>query len=306
MFPAVLSHPRAAGDVSGERAREFTVPLPTLPGGSFIPTAPGPGSIRLSRRRLLRAGGLAAGLLLADSGQVLAQAAAAGPRVAVIGRTQGGQPIVVYHLGGDRRRVLVVGGQHGSPEANAVDVVDTMLQFFTRYLREIPKNVGLDIVTVANPDGYILGCRQFLSGIDPNRNWPSSDWQPDAYDSLGRLWYGLGGPKPMSEPETRHLATWIQRYRPALVVNYHSAGGFVSTRQDGLAAELGDIYAAASGYPFLGPEYEPFGYPITGAMDAWLAEIGIPDLFVELTTLEDPEANANLAGLLAVLTHLGS
>ena len=42
----------------------------------------------------------------------------------------------------------------------------------------------------------MLGSRQYLSGVDPNRNWPSSDWETDAYDSLGRYYYGLGGPGP--------------------------------------------------------------------------------------------------------------
>jgi hypothetical protein len=110
----------------------------------------------------------------------------------------------------------------------------------------------------------------------------------------------------MSETETRVLATWIQRRRPALVVNYHSAGGFVSTRQEGRSEEYGDVYGEASGYPFYGPDLQPFGYPITGAMDAWLARMNIPDLFVELTNMEDPEIEENVSGLVAVLHYLGS
>ena len=107
----------------------------------------------------------------------------------------------------------------------------------------------------------------------------------------------------MSEPETRQLASWITRHRPTLVVNYHSAGGFVSTDQDGLSWDLAGVYAEASGYPCYGPD-APFGYPITGAMDGWLAGRGIADLFVELSTMEEPDIDENLAGLLAVLEHL--
>ena len=36
---------------------------------------------------------------------------------------------------------------------------------------------------VANPDGLADGSRQFLSGVDPNRNWGGSDWRSDAFDS---------------------------------------------------------------------------------------------------------------------------
>ena len=228
------------------------------PGCRHTPQAAG----RISRRRLLAAGGLAASLLAVGAGRAGAQTSA--PKATVVGRSQGGQPILAYHLGGDRRRVLAIGGQHGAPEANAVTTVDAILDHFWHYETSIPKGVGLDVITIANPDGYLANSRQYLSGVDPNRNWASGDWEPDAYDSLGRYTTGLGGPAPMSEPETREIAAWIARRHPTLVINYHSAGGFVSTDQDGLSWELGEVYADASGYPCYGPD-APFGYPITGA-----------------------------------------
>jgi hypothetical protein len=259
----------------------------------------------IGRRRLLAAGGgFVLSLLGAGTESARAQPRLAPVKRTAIGRSRGGRQIVAYHLGGDRRRVLVLGGQHGSPEANTVTLADAVLDHFWHYEAEIPRGVGLDVVTIANPDGYVTGSRQFLSGVDPNRNWASGDWEPDAYDSLGQFWDGLGGPTPMSEPETRALASWIIRYRPALVVNYHSAGGFVSTAQDGISWDLADIYGDASGYPSFGPDRPPFGYSITGAMDGWLAAHGIPDLFVELSTLEDSEVDENLAGLTAVLARL--
>jgi hypothetical protein len=247
---------------------------------------------------------LVAGRAPSDNGATVNEMPTGDRRSATIGRTQGGQPIHVAQFGGDRRRVLVLSGQHGSPEANAVDLANAMLAHFAEREAELPKGVGLDIITVANPDGFIAGSRQFLSGVDPNRNWASGDWEVDAYDSLGRFTPGLGGPVPMSEPETRQLASWITRRRPEVVVNYHSAGGFVSTGQDGRSWDLAATYAAASGYPCYGPEQQPFGYRITGAMDGWLAGRGIADIFVELSTLDEPEIEENLAGLSAVLARL--
>ena len=258
----------------------------------------------ISRRRLLAAGGLALSVLAVGTDLACAQSRAATPKRTAIGKSQGGQPINLVHLGGDRQRVLVLGGQHGSPEGNSVALADAVLSYFAEHARDIPKGIGMDVITIANPDGYIDGSRQLRSGVDPNRNWAGGDWEPDAYDSLGRYYQGLGGPGPMSEPETRALASWITRYRPSLVVNYHSAGGFVSTGQTGRSWDLADVYAEASGYPSYGPDRPPFGYAITGAMDGWLAGRRIPDIFVELSTLEDPEIEENLAGLSAVLQHL--
>lgn len=260
----------------------------------------------ISRRRLLAAGGLAFSVLALGADRAHAQGRASAPKRTAIGKSQGGQPIVLAHLGGDRRRVLVLGGQHGSPEGNTVTLADAILDYFTHHERDIPKGVGLDVIAIANPDGFVDGSRQYRSGVDPNRNWASGDWEPDAYDSLGRFWHGLGGRTPMSEPETRHLASWISRYRPVLVVNYHSAGGFVSTGQSGISWDLADVYAEASGYPSFGPDRPPFGYAITGAMDGWLAGRGIADIFVELTTLDHPEVDENLAGLSAILTRLAT
>ena len=258
----------------------------------------------ISRRRLLAAGGLAVSALALSPGLAWAQGSTSAPKRTVIGKSRGGQPLTVVHLGTGRRRVLVIGGQHGSPEANAVNLADAVQEYFTHREREIPRNAGLDVIAVANPDGFIDGTRQYRSGVDPNRNWASGDWSPDAYDSWGRLWTGLGGPTPMSEPETRALASWITRQRPALVINIHSAGGFVTTAQTGLSWDLSDVYGEASGYPSYGPDRPPFGYAITGAMDGWLTGRNIPDLFVELTTMEHPEIDENLAGLTAVLRHL--
>jgi hypothetical protein len=107
----------------------------------------------LTRRRLLLAGGAAAGLLVAGSAVARAQVAPPGMKVTVIGRSQGGQPLIVYHLGEGKKRVLVIGGQHGAPESNAVDVVDATLDYIAKDDRLIPKGVGLDVMTVANPDG---------------------------------------------------------------------------------------------------------------------------------------------------------
>jgi hypothetical protein len=230
----------------------------------------------------------------------------AGPRTEVLGKSRGGQPLTLFQFGTGHKHVLILGGQHGAPEANTVVLTDALLDAFSDHHLDVPKGITVDILAVANPDGLLTDSRQFLSGVDPNRNWDEADWQTDAYDSLGRFFNGLGGPAPMSEPETRELAAWIAKRQPALVINYHSAGGLVSTRQPGIADDLSSLYADAGRYPYYGPDEEPFSYPITGAMDGWLAAHGIPDIFVELSTPYDAEYDDNAAGLTAVLGALAS
>lgn len=230
-----------------------------------------------------------------------------------IGFSQGGLPLVIHHLGDGPRKVLILGGQHGGPEANTVDLVERLLAHFRAQPAGVPPGLSLHVLPVGNPDGLAIGSRQFLSGVDPNRNWAGADWQTDTYDSNGRFRTGLGGPEPFSEQETRALRDWVLAHRPVLVVNYHSAGGFLFGGRTGLGNELAEAYATASGY--WRPQPNPsggrsgsgvLGYRATGSMGIWQGEQGIPGLFIELTDSRSPEFDRNLAGLRAALGLLQS
>jgi protein MpaA len=267
-------------------------------------------SQRLHERSVLagqaHAGCLGVLVLLVAAALVLWPGAVrAAPADTVIGDSQSGEPLIVHHVGEGVTRVLIVGGQHGGPEANTVQLVTQLDAHFEASPAELPANVGLDILTVANPDGLSLGVRQFLSGVDPNRNWGGPDWAADAYDSNGRFRVGLGGPAPFSEPETRALADYVLKARPAFVINYHSAGGFIFGPRSGPGSDQATAFAAASGYYWPEPGAgSPLTYRATGSMNVWLREVGVPGLLVELTSARDPEVGRNLAGLQAVLALL--
>jgi predicted deacylase len=244
--------------------------------------------------------GLAAALLAVQS-------AFAEPRTMTIGTSQDGAPLILYVLGGGPQRVLILGGQHGGPEANTVELVGGLLEYFAQNTAELPSGIELDMLPIANPDGLAAGSRQFSSGIDPNRNWGGNDWRSDAFDSNAVFRVGLGGPEPFSEPETRALADWVLRDRPAFIVNYHSAGGFMFGAREGRSGELAIAYAEASGYYWPAPgggQRSPLGYAASGSMNVWLRETGIPAILIELSTPHQTEIERNLAGLKAVLNHL--
>jgi predicted deacylase len=238
------------------------------------------------------------------------QPALADTRTTVIGTSQAGAPLTLYELGDGSTHVLVIGGQHGGPEANTVQLANGLLEYFDADPSELPHGIELDILPVANPDGLAAGSRQFLDGVDPNRNWGGSDWRADAFDSNAVFRVGLGGPAPFSEPETQALANWVLATQPAFVVNYHSAGGFMFGTRDGPAGKLSSAYAQASGYnwpqPGAGGQRSPLPYQASGSMNVWLRETGIASILVELTTPRSTEIERNLAGLQAVLAQLAS
>jgi hypothetical protein len=227
-----------------------------------------------------------------------------------IGLSQGGLPLMVYRLGEGPNLVLVLGAQHGGPEANTARLTQGLMEYFTQNPAEVPGSVTLAFMPETNPDGIAAGTRRFLSGVDPNRNWGGPSWDTDGYDSNGRFERGLGGPEPFSEQETRALADFILRQRPIMVVNYHSAGGFMFGGRDGIGGVLADAYERASGYyrPAPGPGSGPrlLGYRASGTTSSWLSEQGINGIFIELTTPSDSELGRNLAGMKAMLAVLAA
>jgi hypothetical protein len=241
---------------------------------------------------------------------VVVQPALAETRSTSIGTSQTGSLLQLYEIGGGPKRVLILGGQHGGPEANTVELVNGLLEYFDSNPDEIPAGIELDILPVANPDGLASGSRQFVSGVDPNRNWGGSDWRTDGYDSNGVFRLGLGGPEPFSEPETQALANWVLANQPAFIANFHSAGGFMFGGRDGMAGDLSGAFDQASGYwwpqPGVGGQRSPLSYQASGSMNVWLRDIGVPAILVELTTPRGTEIERNLAGIKAVLSQLSA
>ena len=223
----------------------------------------------------------------------------------IIGESQRGRPLVVHHLGSGATPLFILGGQHGGPEANTVQLVKQLLAHFEANPHEIPPNARLDILLEGNPDGLAAGSRQFASGVDPNRNWGGPEWQSDAADSNGTFRIGLGGPEPFSEPETQALRSYLMATRPAFVINYHSRGGFILGGRAGTSGALADAFATASGYHRPTPGGGTgLGYRATGSMNVWMGTEGLGGILVELTTSTDPEFARNLAGIRAVLALL--
>jgi len=217
----------------------------------------------------------------------------------VFGYSSGGIPLTVYWVGQGPRAVVVQGAFHGGPESNTSALTFRLRDYFQAHPEEIPPGFRLAFIPEANPDGIALNSRLFLSGVDPNRNWDTPEWETDAYDSDGRFRRGLGGPTPMSEPEVRAFAAWVLDLRPAAVIQYHSRGGFVVG-----ARELAEPYALATGYYLPGPGRGIGGllsYRATGTLGRWLAGQNIFSILIELSNYTDPEFDRNLAGVRAVL-----
>src|SRR5215211_1302474 len=103
--------------------------------------------MRVNRRTALRAVVAAASGLMICASTRAARAEVDLPWTP-IGFSQGGQPLVLRHLGDAKNRVLILGGQHGGPEANTIELVDQLTEHFVSNPEDVPTSIGLDILAV--------------------------------------------------------------------------------------------------------------------------------------------------------------
>jgi protein MpaA len=225
-------------------------------------------------------------------------------RTELVGYSTEGRPIDAIHVGSGRASVLIIAGMNAGTESNAVDLVVELGNYFLSRPDQVPPSLSLIFVPLANPDALAHRSRQAATGVDLNRNWPTVDWQPDVYEGIDAPLPGGGGPQPLSEPETRALADWIERQRPMAIISYHSAVGVVEGGTNAIRNGLLEAYAVGSGYfPMAGVDW--WFYPVSGDFLQWADEYqGLPTLEIELSDHVRTEFDRNLAGLRAVLRLL--
>jgi protein MpaA len=171
---------------------------------------------------------------------VIAALVAAAPAVAsppqLIGRTVQGRPILVYRVGDPAApaRVLVVGCIHGD-ECAAFPVIARLIR------QRPPAGVQLLAMPSVNPDGRRAGTRGNAHGVDLNRNFPFN-WR-----AIVRSSRFYAGPRPLSEPESRAVASLILATRPDLSIWYHQPERNV---RDPDASPQARRYARLAGLPF--------------------------------------------------------
>ena len=182
------------------------------------------------------------------------------------GRSHLGLPLEVWKPRGECR-LLVFAAIHGEePETTYA------LSRALRQLTAPPEHCA--VVLTANPDGVVRGTRGNARGVDLNRNFPTSDWQPtpvthrstieDTSDILLSP-----GEAPGSEGETRALLRLIAELKPKAVVALHAP---LACIDDLNQSALGRRLAERTGMPFV----TDVGYPTPGSFGTWGAEHGVP------------------------------
>lgn len=206
----------------------------------------------------------------------------------------------MYQLGAGNRSVLVVGGIDGGTEGNTTALVDQLLERLPKETDLLESGFVLQLLPAINPDGVAAGERMLADGVDANRNWPTDDWSADTYVAGPTLIAGGGGPYPLSEPETRALAAFVEQTRPTLIMSYHSAAALVMAGPAARSLGLDRLYASLTGYAW----GDWVAYPVTGDFAQWTEDQGIPTVEVELPDHTRTDFDANFDAFRAVIADM--
>ena len=222
----------------------------------------------------------------------------------VIGYSVQNRPLEVYRFGTGPTERMIVAGMHGGSEVNTIQLADLLITYLQEHPEIVPANVTLYILRDLNPDGearsHTYPGRPNANNVDLNRNW-DANWQKDwPRDNCWTYTYVTGGASPMSEPETKALAAFIEALPIDAIINYHSAalGIFAGgLPPDDYSIRLAKAVAAVTTY-----SYPPIniGCVYTGGFTDWANERGIAALDVELSdhTHTDYEMNLKVLDVL--------
>lgn len=193
-----------------------------------------------------------------------------------IGNSSKGLPILEHRFlakSGAKNHVLILGGVHGDESEGVVCALGLIEKLLKLAEAGIPFAFNVSVIPVFNPDGVIAKKRVNGNGVDLNRNLPTKDWNPQAFNERYPP-----GPHAGSEPETKALVNWLGTFKPFFILSLHSfSRTLINT--NGECTLPATAMHQVSGYPI-----EPsIGYPTPGCLGTYTGlERALPTITYEM------------------------
>jgi len=187
----------------------------------------------------------------------------------LFGRSQNGLAIDAMSFGSTGKHVLILGGVHGDEiegVALAKFLIAELIESF-----DVPLTVTL--VPCLNIDGFLAGTRQNANDVDLNRNLPTADWNPSAFNDR----YFPGG-SANSELENKALVEFIKTQSLDFILSLHSFSRSL-LNVNGNCEPMSGFISDVTGLPI----EESIGYPTPGCLGTYAGlERSIPTITYEL------------------------
>jgi protein MpaA len=197
------------------------------------------------------------------------------PTPFVFGKTAIGLPIPAYRWERGGPEVLVLGGVHGD-ETESVVCAHGLLE---KLLADFPFQMNLTLIPAFNLDGVLSKSRLNGNGVDLNRNMPSNDWNPKAFNER----YPPGS-HANSEPENQALVAFLTQKKPRFIISLHSWKPLLNVNGD--CQDVAEAIRAVTGYSI----EETIGYPTPGSLGTYAGiERGMPTLTYEIERGQAPK-----------------
>lgn len=228
-----------------------------------------------------------------------------------------GRSVDLYRVGDGMRKVLFVGGTHGS-EVGTVKLVCHLL----KWLYDNPgtgKTLTIYAIPCLNPDGYAQAQKNpdYFNGgrigrfngrnVDLNRNYPTKNFQSRSDWNHGKDYQErtpvFCGERGASEPEVQALTELVKREGIELVMAFHSAGRDVMANKQPLARKIAKLFSEKTGFR-LSTDKEWEDLKQTGTARGWCEENGVAYVEVEASTRWGSDWNNQKSGLIAAITTL--
>ncbi len=170
-----------------------------------------------------------------------------------------------------QKYLYLIGGVHGD-EVEGVYVLKELFQWLKteHSLKDLP----MIVLPILNVDGYHTNSRVNAHLVDLNRNLPTKDWS--TVHAKPRY---NPGPKPLSEPENQFLIKLFDKYRPGMIISFHTWKPILNYNGD--CKDVAEYLAGFNSYEIA----SDIGYPTPGS----LGTFGVEKYNSGVLTFECPE-----------------
>lgn len=171
-----------------------------------------------------------------------------------------------------QKYLYLLAGTHGD-EVEGVYVLQRLFDWLKE--EHALKDLPIIVIPILNPDGYRAQTRINSHAVDLNRNYPTQNWSGE----FKKEKYNPG-PKALSEPENVFLDKLFHKFKPGLILSFHSWKAILNYNDD--AQDVADYIASFNGYPIA----DDIGYPTPGSLGTYGPEkFGAPVLTFECPVL---------------------